>query len=193
MVNTQEFRDNKYKGDIGEGIVKFLIDSMEADGWQCIPFGVETKVQALKESLKLVGGDTSIKIRCMPDFVAVNSKEKIAYFIESKSRSSKTDFWGFKAGTIHNYVNFWKESKIIMVYPEQPHFSVIEVKDIDIKKHYLNYHWTDKIPKELIHNWNFKEIQKDIKSLFPNLTDEQLKKAITIIPKDNKKQGTKED
>lgn len=181
MVNSEKWKAEKPKGNNAETFVKNLIESM--DGWECIPYGIETHVNNLKETLKDKYDDTSRKLKSTPDFIAFNKGTKEAHIIEVKYRASKEYIYGYGYRQINNYHTFWKPTIIIMVYPESPFISIFRVEDMDIHDYTKNKDGRHKgvyteIGEMKVHNWNFKDIEKDIFTLFPALTKEVIEKAI---------------
>lgn len=187
--NSAKWEENKKKGDIGEDIVKFLIESV---GWKCIKFGIENRSE---DAIKMLRDNTSSlanKIRSMPDFLAINNQTGEVLLIDAKYMSwidrrdpTKTIF-DFKIGQIQRYIKFWEEAKLIIINNYEPYFLVINIEDIVESKHYVG-ECTENLETALRNKfsdyWNFKSIINDIKSLFPNLDDKKIKMAIDMIPK----------
>ena len=55
------------------------------------------------------------------------------------------------------------------------------MKDVEWHKHFHNRQYR-KEDNKMFEQWNFAGIQKDIKNLFPDLSDEIINKAIDMIP-----------
>jgi len=79
-------------------------------------------------------------------------------------------------------LEFWKDVKLLIVHNHDPYFIVVDLKDIEWHKHFHSRDYRESDGK-MFEQWNFANIQKDIKSLFPDLTDDIINKAIAMIPK----------
>lgn len=178
MDSDEEFNKNKFAGNTAENKVEFLINSMP--DWKCIKFGVENHIEALKKIARENINKTTKKIKSMPDFIAHNSKENKTYFIEVKLRN----FIDKRNGKSEYLINFlddlrenWKGTKLIILNPNvSPYFFVIDVNDVRSKmcrKKIVGMHKWD-------YYWDFKEIEKGIKDLFPNLKDEDIERALNL-------------
>ena len=161
-----DWNRNKLSGNVGECIIRYLINSM--DDWQCVKFGVEDTVKGLKEILNNSSDKIFLKIRRMPDFIAFNEKTKQILIIEVKYRSGK---YFFKY--LENYNEYWEGTKLILVRPSEPYFVYINLEDIDFSMRNMN----NSNPY-----WNFEKIEKDIRELFPELKEEDIQEAIKMIP-----------
>ncbi len=175
---VSSFNKDKAIGDNGETAVSFLIRSMP--DWKCIKFGVENHMEDLKETVRETLNSVTKKIKCMPDFVAYNTKTKETLFVEIKYRSNqKKGKYIFKY--LAEYNEYWPGTKLIIVRPDDPHFVYIDLDKINRKmKKSLEIN-----PGEWREYWDFSEIEQDIKALFPDLSDEIIKTAIEMIPKKN--------
>lgn len=169
-------------GNIAENIIEMLINSMPY--WKCVKFGVENHIEELRKVVK--EGDiseTTKRIKSMPDFIAYNTKQKKTFFIEVKYRGFIDRREGKSEYTINflkEYLEYWKGTKLIIVNPTlSPHFFVIDLDDV--KNEMLNKEQTG--ADEWDYKWNFKDIEKGIKDLFPELEENILNDAINLIPK----------
>ena len=180
MENSDSFNENKVIGNVAEAIVEFLINS--APDWKCIRFGVENHINDLK---KVVRGEINAitkKIKSMPDFIAFNSKTGETFFIEVKYRGfidrRESGKMEFKLDFLKDYSEHWEGTKLILVHGYKPYFFVVDLKDVrqDMcrKEHVGHNDWE--------FYWNFADIQKGIKDVFPELTEESIKKAVDMIP-----------
>ena len=158
------FNEDKAVGDNGETAVSYLIKSMP--NWKCIKFGVENHIEELKKTVREKLNPVTRKIKSMPDFVAFNTETGETYFIEVKYRSN-TKEGKYILNYLDAYNKYWEGTKLIIVRPIQPHFVYVNLEKIkpNMKK-----------PLEVSQNmwkeyWDFTEIQKDIKDIFPKLSD----------------------
>ncbi len=176
----ENWNKSKAIGNIAESIVEMLINSMP--DWKCIKFGVENHIEELKSVVRKDISETTRRIKSMPDFIAYNVKEGKAFFIEVKYRSfiDKRDGKSeYKLDFLEEYLEYWKGTKLIVVNPTiSPHFFVIDLNDVERKK-MLN---TERL-NEWDYRWNFKDIEKGIKDLFPELEERVLNDAIKLVPK----------
>ena len=185
VESPAEFNKNRVKGDNAESVFSFLIESLGE--WEIIKYGIENHIHVLKNSLKGDYSDTAEKIRSMPDYAIINKKENKVMLFEVKrisfidKRKPDQMLFRFKKGIIERYIKYWGEAKLFIVQPAYPFFYLIDVKDIDIKKHRSRVSFRSE--KELdghinpIQWWNFKDIQYDVKKLFPTLKDETIEVA----------------
>ena len=188
------WKENKVIGNIAENIVEFLIESSLR--WKCVKYGVENHIEELKKSLKDNNQDEiSRRIRSMPDFIAINNETNQVLLIDVKFRSfidrrpeldgdtlRKPALYGFGYAQMKDYLQFWPEAYLVVVHNYDPFFIVIPLKDVQWHKH---FHSRTKNDGHLYEQWNFIEIQKSIKDLFPDLSEETINKAIEMIPKKN--------
>lgn len=179
----QDWEKHKAIGDMTEKIVKMLIKSMP--DWDCLEFGMENHIEVLRKSLRDNHTTESRRIRSMPDFIAINKKTKEVIFIDVKYRSfidrrkKGEALYGFGYGQIKDYLEFYKDMKLIVVHPQDPHFYVIDMKEIEWHKH---FHSRTKTPEGSMHEqWNFAGIEKPIKNLFPNITEDAIKSSSELI------------
>ncbi|MCX6750188.1 MAG: hypothetical protein NTZ83_01915 [Candidatus Pacearchaeota archaeon] len=184
MDNEESWRQSKAIGNITENIIEFLLES--TDEWKCIKFGMENHIGELKASLKNNLNETSRRIRSMPDFIVVNKNNKDVMLIDVKYRSfidkreENALLFGFNYGRMKDYLDFWKDVKLIIVTPQEPYFYVVDLKDVEWHKHFHSRQ--NMKDQHLFEQWNFLNIYRPIQNLLPNLSEENLKKAIAMIP-----------
>ena len=176
--------EKKAVGNMAENIVEFLINS--CPGWKCVKYGMENHIDELKKSLKGNNeDDISKRIRSMPDFIAINKETNQVLLIDVKYRSfidrrePKTSLFGFGYARMKDYLQYWPEAYLIVVNAYEPYFIVIPLKDVEWHKHFYGRTNTN---GSLYEQWNFAGIQKTIKDLFPEISDETIKKAVNMIP-----------
>ena len=179
--------EQKAVGNIAESIVEFLIKS--SPNWKCVKYGMENHIEELKKSLRNNHqNEISKRIRSMPDFIAINEKTNQVLLIDVKFRSfidrrePRTALYGFRYAQMKDYLQFWPEAFLIVVNNYEPFFSVIPLEDVEWHKH---FHSRTMNNETLYEQWNFAGIQKSIKDLFQDLSDETIQKAINMIPKRN--------
>lgn len=183
MVDNK-WNENKLIGNQAEDVVKFLIKSMP--NWECIPYGIENHIIQLKDLLRGNDSDEGLMIRNMPDFIAINKIKNKILIIDVKyqgfidMREPPMCLFGFNCGLIRNYLDFWSSVHLIIVHHHDPHFYIIPIDKIEWHKHFHDRRRIEN--NRLIERWDFSKIQMDIKELFPELSDDILKKAIKRIP-----------
>lgn len=177
----ENWNKSKAIGNIAESIVEMLINSMP--DWKCIKFGVENHIEELKNVVKADISQTTRRIKSMPDFIAYNTKKEKTFFIEVKYRSfiDKRDGKSeYKLDFLDEYLDYWKGTKLIIVSPIfPPYFFVIDLNEV--KREMLNKEQIGL--NEWDYRWNFKDIEKGIKDLFPELEESVLEDATKLIPK----------
>ena len=71
---------------------------------------------------------------------------------------------------------------MIIVRPNEPYFVYVDLEKINYKmKKPLELN-----PGEWKEIWDFNDIEQDIKTIFPNLSEEAINTAIEMIPKKSK-------
>ena len=183
MVNS--WREKKAIGEIAEIIVEMLIKSMP--NWSCVRFGMENHIEELKKKIRKNINPRTKKIKSMPDFIAFNTETEETFFVEVKyfsfidKRINGKAEYRFKYKRLDEYMEYWGGTKLIIVYPFEPYFIVVNLKDVKgnmRRREQTGLHeWTD--------YWNFIDIKKPIEKLFPDLSEEMINKAIGMIPKKN--------
>jgi hypothetical protein len=180
MEKINSWEEKKFVGNVGEKIVEFLINSMP--DWKCIPFGVENHIEDLKKSVRKIINPTTKKIKSMPDFVAINEKTGETFFVEAKYRGfidRRNGGMEYKLDFLKDYTENWKGTKLIVVHGYEPYFFVINLDEV--KPEMCR---TEQVgQKDWEFYWNFKDIQRSIKDLFPDLSEETIQKAIDRISK----------
>ena len=184
MGNSWE--EQKAVGNMAENIVEFLINS--APNWKCVKYGMENHIDQLKSLLKNNQRSMSKRIRSMPDFIAVNTETNEVLLIDVKYRSfidrreNGTALYDLGYGQVKNYLEFWESTKLIVVYPNEPNFIVVDLKEVEWHRHFYGRKGEGKNMRE---QWNFIGIQKNIKEIFPELSDDIIEKAKGMILKKN--------
>ncbi len=170
---------SKAVGNIAESIIEMMINSMP--DWRCVKFGVENHIEELRKAVRANRNTTTEKIKSMPDFIAYNITNGDTHFIEVKyrgfidKRDGKSEY---KIDFLKRYSEYWKGTKLIVINPTMyPHFFVIDLNDVKNDMSRMEQNRTDD------YYWNFKDIEKGIKDLFPNLEESVLEDAIKLIPK----------
>lgn len=182
-MDKNEWNKLKAIGSMTENVVEMLIKSMP--NWKCIKFGMEHGVEDLRKSLKNNTTSESRRVKSTPDFIAINKETEEVLFIDAKYRSfidrreQGTALYGFGYGQIKDYLEFWKDVKLIVVHPQEPFFYVIDMKEVEWHKH---FHSRTKTPSGIMHEqWNFKGIEKPITHLFPDITKETIESCSKLI------------
>jgi len=173
-----EWNKSKLIGDQAENIVKFLINSMP--DWECIKFGVENHIKELRKTIRAQINPITKKIKSMPDFVAFNKETGETLFIEVKYRSKFINYAikkpVYNIDFLGEYKKYWGGTKLIILQNYEPYIFVVDLDKIEDnmsqqEKDYKTY-------------WNFEEIKEDIREIFPDLKNEDIKEAIKrITPK----------
>lgn len=175
------FSKDKVIGNHAESIIEYIINSMP--NWRCIRFGVEHHIEDIKKAVRGNKMTNEIKmIKSMPDFFAFNEETGETFFVEVKYRGFIITSDGkseYKIDFLKNYNEYWKETKLIIVCPFEPYFVVVNLKDI---KDYMSRNERTG-QNNWDYYWDFKDIEKKIKNIFPELKVKTLEEAIKMIPK----------
>ncbi len=174
----ESFNKNKLAGNNAENIVEFLVNSMP--DWKCNKFGVETHIKDIKDMVGKVVNPITTKIRKMPDFIAFNTKTGETHLIEVKTRSKfinySTNKPEYHIKFLEEYKIYWPGTKLIMLQGYKPYIFVVDLDKID------------RSMKRKVEGtgfyWNFEEIKKNIKDIFPELDNKIIEEAIKKIPKE---------
>ena len=188
----ENFNKKRVVGDNAESIFAFLISSMP--DWKLIKFGIENHIDDLKKKLRENHTSIAEKIKYMPDFVIINEKENKVIFIEVKStvfvdkREQDKLVFQFQKNLIEKYMIYWDEVKLFVVHHQDPYFYVVDLKDVNIEKHKIKGEFFSSSRnsvdnKRPMNRWNFKDVQKGIKEIFPELKDETITEASKMIMK----------
>ncbi|MBI2043795.1 hypothetical protein HYT24_00320 [Candidatus Pacearchaeota archaeon] len=180
MESKDSWWEKKAVGNISETIVEMMVKSMP--NWQCVRFGVENHIEDLKKHIITNINPTTKKIKSMPDFIAFNTKTEETFFLEVKYRgfvdkrtAGKVEY---KLDFLNEYLDHWKGTKLIIVHGHSPYFFVINLDDVKqtmCRKEYDGYRYEC--------YWDFGGIQKGIKDIFPEMSEDIIKRAIDMIPK----------
>ncbi len=164
MINNN-WEENKTIGNMVENIVEFLINS--SGDWKCITYGMENYIEDLRHLLKDNLNETSRRIKSMPDFIAVNKETNEVILIDVKyrsfidRRSPPNILYGFGYGQIKDYLEFWKDVKLLIVHNYEPYFIVVDIKNIEWYKHFYSRDYRES-DRKMFEQWNFAAIQKDV-------------------------------
>ena len=112
-----KFASNVVKGRIAETLVEEMFKN---SGYKVYRFGYEAILQNISQShIKLQDSETKEKIRSIPDFIVVSPKGSIQLIEVKYSSSGKLN-----RSELQKYLDFWSESRIIIVTPNEPHFRI---------------------------------------------------------------------
>jgi len=177
LLMERDWNKSKLIGNNAENIVCFLIKSMP--DWECIKFGVENHIKDLRKTVKEHINPITKKIKSMPDFVAFNTKTGETFFIEVKYRSRTTNFItnkpAYHINFLEEYKKYWAGTKLIIFQDYEPYIFAVDLDKIE-----------DSMSKKVKGQgsfWNFEEIKRDIKEIFPELKNEVIEESIKrIVP-----------
>jgi hypothetical protein len=138
LGNDFRFCKNKIKGSFGTEIISTMLSAFKYD---VIPFGYEYTVSALQNKLqdkdwwKRGKGTNAEKIvRCMPDYIVVDEKNREVFLLEVKfAKSSRFKNGCLDGGAIKDikgYVHHWGESYIVFVTSYEDCFYIEKIKDL---------------------------------------------------------------
>ena len=113
----------------------------------------------------------------MPDFIALNEKTKEAHLIEVKFRKFNNS-GKYSFPYLEDYETHWKGTKLILVLSEKPHFVYINLEKLEFTMREMK-----KTGEKSEAIWDLKEVEQNIKNLFPDLNDKHIEEAIKMIPK----------
>ena len=182
MDDNESWKESKAKETIGQNLIYTILDFA---GYKIFKFGIENFVEDMRKEIKnFYGTPTNCLLMCMPDYVVVDPETKKAVMIEVKYRNIKKPLKGtidfnFKYHTINNYMKYWNDMVLIIVFNVSPFIRCIRVNEID-----WNYHLVGKIYSGTIARselWNFYGIKKEIIDIFPRVKKEHIFKAKKIL------------
>ena len=151
------FASNVVKGRIAETLVEEMFKKSDYIVYR---FGYEAILENLSQlrqlGRELKDSDTLDKIRSIPDFLVISPKGSVQ-LIEVKYSSSGT----LQKSKLNKYAEFWGESRVLLVSPRKPHFSINYIKDfISTERLFpLEKDWYTKIDEKIIDK--FSEVVKE--------------------------------
>lgn len=186
--SSERYNKDTVIGRNAESVFEYLIKSM--DGWEIIKYGIENHIDALKNRLKGDYQEVSEKVRHMPDFIILNkSKNKVLLFEVKRTRYIDKNgdklVFGFQKNLIDKYLKFWGEAKLFIVHQVEPYFYIVDLKDVSpaqkVKSGFYIGQDNAVNNKRPMDGWDFTEIRRSIKEIFPDLKDENITEARKMI------------
>jgi len=181
MGQDIDFDVNEAKGANAVNYVRALLKS---SGYDVIDFGIETHKlmdSALNKNYKT---DTNCMLHSMPDLVVVDKVTNEAEFVEVKYRETYNDGkFRFKYSRMKNYLDYWQSAILVLVIKDTPsHCHAVRIKDINWHRHFAGPDTSSKgrVPNDV---WILrKPILKEIKEIFPKVTDNNLLRVSKLLP-----------
>lgn len=181
-------QESKIKGNLGEEFIKSIL---ELSGYKVMKFGIENHnqkiIQEIAGNYKL---NTNRKLLSMPDLVVVDPESKESWLLEIKFRTFNEKFkmnsdednnLKFSYGNIKDYIDFWKDTSLILVFDVEPYCLCVDVNKIDWKYHLKGKFENNKGNFDEL--WNFAGEYKKIYEKFPRVTVEIFNRVLKLFNK----------
>ena len=165
--------------------ITFVKTVLKYARYKVMKFGIENHNKKIVEHIRgNYKPDTNLRLMCMPDLVVVDPKTKIAELIEVKWRPKpeyfshhKSDF-AFKYRQIFEYQNYWGDMTLAIVMNVAPYCLCVRMKDIDYGEHFIKKSNKGSTKGHKYDLWNFNDIYKDLKEIFPKVSDKYFDKTV---------------
>lgn len=130
--NTR-FYDDMLKGNAYKDMVKLLL---EKSGYTVYPFGYESTFSYVKSKLAKDARNsrTVRRIRSSPDLLVYDDQKNDLMLVEVKMRANMPP--RIKRRLIENYKEFWSDSILILVVPEDNVFYAQKISELEIMQDY---------------------------------------------------------
>lgn len=176
-MQDQGFIVNKAKGVVG---INFVRTILELSGYMVKDFGIEHYSEEIIKQVKdKKTFQINRKLSTMPDLVVVDEKTQESWLVEVKYQTrdiSGNNTIALTWNIMKDYLEFWKEATLVITSPTPPYCFCVDLAKIETrhKKGVLPIPF----PGEL---WNFADVQCSLTAKFPNVTEENIKKALPFL------------
>lgn len=179
---NQQWVENKSKERLS---INFVRTALELSGYKVMNFGIENHNQEIIDLIKKnTSAETNKRLRSMPDFVVVDEETKESWLIEVKYRARTffnmgSSYIQFRPGTMKNYLDFWKDATLVVVFNVKPFCLCIDFNKIDWAVHFkekskgMNEGYSSE-------RWMFSGIYQPLNKKFPKVSEENFIKALRI-------------
>lgn len=129
--SDSEFYDRVLKGSIFKDIVKLLL---EKSGYTVYPYGYESTFSHVKSKLtkNTKNSRTVRRIRSSPDLLVHDEQRDDLMLVEVKFRTKVPP--QAKPRLIRNYKEFWDDSILVLVVPEDNVFYAQKIRELETRK-----------------------------------------------------------
>ncbi|MFA4960248.1 MAG: hypothetical protein WC548_01145 [Candidatus Pacearchaeota archaeon] len=183
MDCNQDWVESKAKERISQNFLKTVL---ELSGYKVMNFGVENHNQDIISQIKTnYAPETNKRLMSMPDYVVMDEETKETWLVEVKYRSfndqfnMKDDVLAFKYGDIKDYLDFWRDATLILVFNVSPYCLCVDVNKIN-----WNVHFKEKFKNtkgNFDELWNFSGLYELINKKFPKVTHENFRRTLNIL------------
>ena len=127
------FHDSLLKGGAAKEVVKVLL---EKSGYLVYPFGYECTFSDIRKKLQknAKNSRTVRRIKSSPEILVYDDLNKDVMLVEIKMRTSERPFIKYKQ--MKSYKEFWNDSILVLVSPQENGFYAQRVNEIELKDEY---------------------------------------------------------
>jgi len=183
MDVKNDWVESKAKENIAQNFVKTILG---LSGYKVMDFGIEHHKQEIIKQIKTnYNPETNRRLLFIPDFVIVDDETKESWIVEVKYRTFKHYFSMkksnivFKYRHMKDYLDFWKDAILILVFNVSPYCLCVDFNKIN-----WNIHFKKKFKNangNLDELWNFCGIYQVINDKFPKVTQDNFKKTLHLL------------
>lgn len=131
--SESRFYDDLLKGNIYKDMVNLLL---EKSGYTVYPYGYESTFSHVKSKLtkKTKNSRTVRRIRSSPDLLIYDEQRNDLMLVEVKMRMQVPP--KIKPRSIENYKEFWNDSILVIVVPEDNVFYAQKISELETRQEY---------------------------------------------------------
>ena len=131
--SDSKFYDDVLKGNVYKEIVKLLLERL---GYTVYPYGYESTFSPVKSKLtrNTRNSRTVRRIRSSPDLLVHDEQRNDLMLVEVKMRTKTPP--RIEPRKIENYKEFWNDSILVLVVPEENVFYAQRINELETRKEY---------------------------------------------------------
>lgn len=129
--SNSKFFDALLKGNVFKDMVKLLL---EKSGYTVYPYGYESTFSHVKSKLtkSTKNSKTVRRIRSSPDLLVLDEQRNDLMLVEVKMRTHLPP--NIKQRQIENYKEFWDDSILVLVVPQDNVFYAQKISELETKQ-----------------------------------------------------------
>lgn len=164
----------------------FIRTVLELAGYKVMKFGIENHNQ---EIIKLMKSNYSFtnnrRLMSMPDFVVIDPDTNETSLVEVKHKNLKEEFsmkdteLMFGYHKIKDYLDFWKDTTLVLTFNVKPYCVCVDMNKIDWNIHFRGKVLNSQGNRDEL--WNFSGSYQLLNDRFPKITHEIFNKALDIF------------
>jgi hypothetical protein len=130
-----DFNLNLFKGKLGQVIVETVLLEFN---YSVFPYGYESYFTNLIKSLTSSYVPSSLKIRSMPDLVAVSPESGDVYLLEVKATTSDANDYMLGETTAQRYLRNWPEAVLTVYSVKERNIFAAELLELDLDRRQIS-------------------------------------------------------